>query len=290
MRDFFINHTNVRAQVDIHSYSQLILWPYGYTNDLPADQDTYYEVGMTMQSLVQAVHGITYEAGPIFSTIYQAGGGSPDWTYNNLDILSYCFELRPSEYDYDGFELPADEIIPNNEEILPALLHLSNTDWVRQPLRFRFPQELPLDIFAGTDTVINAEILDGYESVEPGTVRFFYRYDSTAPYTEQVLTDSGDGLYQAVLPATNCFSQPEYYFSAQTSSGATITSPGEIASETYTADVVNPAFFTENLDASPVGWTTEGLWAYGVPSGGEGRMAILIRPAGIREIMFSGTT
>ncbi len=270
MRDFFINHGNVRAQVDIHSYSQLMLWPYGYTDDLPVDQDTYYEVGMAMQSLTHAVHGITYEAGPIFSTIYQAGGGSLDWTYNNLDILSYCFELRPSEYDPDGFELPASEIIPNNEEILPALLYLSDTDWVRLPVRFRFPQELPADISAGTDTVINVEILDGYESVEPTTVRFFYRYDSAAPYTEQVLSDAGDGLYQAVLPATNCFAQPEYYFSVQTGLGLTVTSPGDIATETYMADVVNPAFFVENLDANPVGWTTEGLWAYGVPSGNGG--------------------
>lgn len=129
LRDFFLAHTNVVAQLDIHNYSQLILWPYGYTPTLPPDQNVYADVGFGMQSLIQSVHGRFYDAGPIYTAIYPASGVSLDWTYAQLDILSYSFECRDT--GQFGFLLPPSQIIPNNEELVPAIMHLTNSEWVR---------------------------------------------------------------------------------------------------------------------------------------------------------------
>ena len=49
--------------------------------------------------------------------------------YAQLGILSAAFECRDrGQY---GFLLPPDQIIPNNEELVPAIMHLTNSDWVR---------------------------------------------------------------------------------------------------------------------------------------------------------------
>merc|ERR1712227_1184281 len=83
---------------NIHSYSQLILLPWGFSND-----DLY------------AVHQKTYEVGCIPCLLYVASGGSLDWTLGELGIpYSYAMELRDT--GAYGFLLPPDQIIPTGEE------------------------------------------------------------------------------------------------------------------------------------------------------------------------------
>ncbi len=268
MRDFFYAHPNVRADHDIHSYGQLLLWPYGYKPDPPADWEAYADIGSTMQSLIYGVHGLTYTGGSCYTAIYPVSGGSIDWTYAALDLLSFSLELRDTgEY---GFLLPPEQIIPNNEEILPALLHQTNSDWVRISLRYRFPAGHPTTITSGADTNIPLDIIAHRESINPGSARLYYRYDPSGPFIESLLTSTGDVSYEAVLPATNCTSTPQYYFYAEGDGGTTLASPkGAPGAEVYSPGVTTPGrvtFFTEDLSADP-GWTTVPLWAYGQPTG-----------------------
>ena len=271
LRDFFLANPNVRAQLDIHSYSQLILWPYGYTSALPADQPTYEAVGTAMQELIYGVHGESYTAGPIYTAIYPASGGSLDWTYAQLDILSYSFECRPTS-SFPGFELPPDQIIPNNEELLPAMLHLTNSDWVRSAIRFDFPNGLPAELPAGSDGIVAVTIVGQWEQPIDGTAYLHYRYDVGGPFIDVPLTPLGGDAYEVELPATNCASTPEFYFSVEGDGGSTIVSPrGAPSGGLHTATVTTGvfSFFEESLDANP-GWTTEGQWAWGVPGGAGG--------------------
>ena len=45
----------------IHSYSQLILLPWGYTRDLPEDYDDMLSVALAGADALTAVHGEIYE-------------------------------------------------------------------------------------------------------------------------------------------------------------------------------------------------------------------------------------
>lgn len=36
--DFLTDHANIKAYISIHSYSQLLLYPYGYTSEAPLDK------------------------------------------------------------------------------------------------------------------------------------------------------------------------------------------------------------------------------------------------------------
>lgn len=263
LSDFFIAHPNVRVQLDVHNYGQLILWPYGYTPALSPDHDLFQGIGSAMKSLIFGVHGRTYNIGPVYTAIYPASGVSVDWTYAQRGILSYSYECR------GGFDLPQNQIIPNNEELLPATLHLTNTDWVRAPMRFEFPNGLPSTVTAGADTLIFLRIIPQSESVEPGTANLHYRNDPSGPFSVTPLTPLGGLDYQAVLPATNCTSLPEFYFSAEGSGGTLMTNPRQTpTAQYYSAVVVTQflTFFQQNLDGNP-GWTGQGLWAWGRPTG-----------------------
>jgi len=272
LRDFFIAHPNVRAQLDLHSYTQLILWPHGYTAALPPHQFYYNEVGGAMQSLVKGVHDKDYAMGPIYTTIYPASGGSVDWTYAQQGILSYSFEMRPVSSFEGGFELPIDQIIPACEELVPAILHLTNTEWVRDTMRFEFVNGRPGTLTPGVNTVIDYRILGQTDVVDPAAARLFFRYDPAASFTEAPAQWLGGNDFRATLPATNCLSSVEYYFSAQDQSGTSLVNPRAApAAAPYLAKMVLGAagFATENFDTNP-GWITQGQWAFGQPTGGGG--------------------
>ncbi len=112
----------LRSHVDVHSYSQMILWPWGYTTDLPPFNAVFERVGLAKQAAILEVHGQFYVAGPIATTIYLASGGMTDWVFGARGALSFAYELRDTgQY---GFLLPPDQILPNCEEVYPAFLEL----------------------------------------------------------------------------------------------------------------------------------------------------------------------
>ncbi|GIK20313.1 MAG: hypothetical protein AMXMBFR77_24350 [Phycisphaerales bacterium] len=116
------------AHVDLHSYGQLLLAPWGYTADLPPGHATFQMLGAEMQQIIKSVHNRTYVHGPTYTVLYPISGGATDWFWGDRDAHSFLFELRGS-----GFILPPEEIIPNGEEILPALVHLAA--WAREGAR-----------------------------------------------------------------------------------------------------------------------------------------------------------
>jgi hypothetical protein len=222
-----------------------------------------------MQSLIADVHGHTYAIGP--GEIYSTNGDSNDWGYGELGLFSFAYELRPVGSPW--FELPADEIIPNNEEITPANLYLTNSDWVRAAMRFTFPNGRPSSLTAGVETTIDVNIIGQAEAVSPGTERLYYRFSAGDAFMMVPLTSQGGDAYQATLPAASCAAAPEYYFAATGDGGTTATSPRDApAEDVYTALVTTgeASFYYNGLDSNP-GWTTQGQWAYGQPTGGGGQ-------------------
>lgn len=112
----------LRAHVDVHSYSQMILYPWGNTADLPPFNAVFERVGLAQQVAILSVHQQYYTVGPIATTIYLASGGMTDWVFAVRGALSFTYELRDTgQY---GFLLPPEQILPNCEEVYPAFLEL----------------------------------------------------------------------------------------------------------------------------------------------------------------------
>ncbi|NWS49371.1 CBPA1 Carboxypeptidase, partial [Probosciger aterrimus] len=117
--DFVNNHGNIKAFISIHSYSQLLLYPYGYTKTPVPDHTELHEISEKAVTALSSLYGTRYEYGSIYTTIYQASGATVDWTYNQGIKYSFTFELRDTgRY---GFLLPANQIIPTAQETWLAL-------------------------------------------------------------------------------------------------------------------------------------------------------------------------
>ncbi|NXP14386.1 CBPA1 Carboxypeptidase, partial [Thinocorus orbignyianus] len=118
--DFVKSHGNIKAFISIHSYSQLLLYPYGYTTTPVPDQKELHEISERAVAALTSLYGTKYEYGSIITTIYKASGATVDWTYDQGIKYSFTFELRDTgRY---GFLLPAKQIIPTAEETWEALM------------------------------------------------------------------------------------------------------------------------------------------------------------------------
>jgi carboxypeptidase T len=107
-----------------HSYSQLILFPWGFTAKPLVDEVDLREMrdlAEDMERLIRGVHGQTYTAQQS-SRLYPTAGDTTDWTYGEYDVPSLTIELRPASAMAGGFILPAEQIEPCWEENRPAAL------------------------------------------------------------------------------------------------------------------------------------------------------------------------
>jgi hypothetical protein len=100
----------ITVAIDFHTYSELILWPYGYTfTDVPSDmtQDDH-DVLAAMGQAMAGTNGYTPEQA---SDLYITDGTINDWLYGVHGILNYTFEMYPQTSGQGGF-YPPDEVIP----------------------------------------------------------------------------------------------------------------------------------------------------------------------------------
>ncbi|XP_051975767.1 carboxypeptidase A1-like isoform X1 [Xyrauchen texanus] len=118
--DFVKSHGNLKAFVSIHSYSQMLLYPYGYTHTPAKDQAELHVLARKAITKLQSLYETQYKYGSIVTTIYQASGGTIDWTYDQGIKYSYTFELRDT--GRFGFLLPANQIVPTAKETWLALM------------------------------------------------------------------------------------------------------------------------------------------------------------------------
>ncbi|XP_042551983.1 carboxypeptidase A4 isoform X1 [Dipodomys spectabilis] len=112
--DFIQKHGNFKCFIDLHSYSQLLMYPYGYSMKKAPDAEELDDVARQAAEALASLSGTKYQVGPTCTTVYPASGSSIDWAYDNGIKYSFTFELRDT--GHYGFLLPANQIIPTAEE------------------------------------------------------------------------------------------------------------------------------------------------------------------------------
>uniref|UniRef100_A0A3Q2XWA0 Carboxypeptidase B n=1 Tax=Hippocampus comes TaxID=109280 RepID=A0A3Q2XWA0_HIPCM len=117
------NKSAIKAYITIHSYSQLLLFPYSYTYDLAAHHSELLKIAQGASAALRRLYGTRYTSGPGAATIYPAAGGSDDWAYDLGVKYSFTFELRDTgRY---GFLLPESQIKPTCEETMLAVKYIA---------------------------------------------------------------------------------------------------------------------------------------------------------------------
>ena len=128
IRDFFLAHPSIRVSLNFHSFSELVLWPYGYTyEDVPSDMDPIdYQV--MVRAGTHMAHLSRYTPMQA-SDLYVADGTSDDWVYGQLRIPTWTVELYPTRSSTYYF-YPPDEIIPEqtarNKDMVEYLIALAD--------------------------------------------------------------------------------------------------------------------------------------------------------------------
>ena len=159
-----------------------------------------------------------------------------------------------SEVKYEMFEWGALWGCPTIGLGGPAMLNIS------------FPNGLPEMVLPGHPIEIAVKITEGTEHYIPGTATVYYRY-AGGPFTSKPLEELGGELFRATLPAPHCGDVPEFYFSAQGDQSGVIYKPYGAPANVYACQVGEIRSIMENTFEANPGWTTEGSWGFGKPTG-----------------------
>lgn len=115
---------SVRVYLSVHSYSQLLMYPWAYTQQ--QDVASHDELDAMALAAVQAAsrrYGTQFRHGPIAKTIYEASGSTIDYTYQKGVRFPFVFELRDT--GEHGFLLPREQIRPAAEETMDAMVTIA---------------------------------------------------------------------------------------------------------------------------------------------------------------------
>lgn len=118
VRDWMRGRKKATVLLSFHTFSELILWPFGHTYDqVPSktDQDVFETMGKKMATWNKYTPQKSSE-------LYLASGDTTDWAYDELKIFAFTFELTPDSMFGGGFYPGAEAIEPTfKANIEPAL-------------------------------------------------------------------------------------------------------------------------------------------------------------------------
>jgi carboxypeptidase T len=99
VKAFIESRGNLKVLLSYHTYSELILYPWGYTHD-PMDDSRAHAAYETMAGTMAKMTGYTPEQS---SKLYIASGDTTDWAWGAHKIFSFTFELTPKSMWGGGF-------------------------------------------------------------------------------------------------------------------------------------------------------------------------------------------
>lgn len=269
MRDLAISYgDHLVAHIDYHTYSQLILWPFGYAAGVqtPEPDRTFYDnLATAMSDEILAFSGVFYD--PIQAVdLYPAAGDSSDWFYGELGAKSLTIELRPSSNAAGGFDPPPSTILPTAQENYEAAKLFVE----RTTLPFTFAFDADEIVEADTPTQVTLGISDLVATHDPASVQLLTRIGTSGDFTSTPMTALGNDRYAADLPPAPCGSSIFYSFSVETTDSQTVSFPSTgdfsaLAQQFFIA-------FEDDME-SDTGWAagepgdtaTTGIWERAIP-------------------------
>ncbi|MCZ6812018.1 MAG: FG-GAP-like repeat-containing protein [Planctomycetota bacterium] len=149
--------------------------------------------------------------------------------------------------------------------------------WMNEPpvgVVFSYPGGLPDLIDAGEVTVFEVQLDPFGETIVPGSSAIHVSQNES-PFVETPLTELGEILYRAALPAGVCADRFDFYLSTELTGGLTFTDPPSAPAVTYRAVATSDpeVLISDSIEGDVSGWTivndpslTAGAWEQAEPN------------------------
>ncbi|KAL3425025.1 zinc carboxypeptidase [Phlyctema vagabunda] len=135
------NNVKFVGFLDLHSYSQQVLYPYSYSCAAsPPSQENLEELAMGLAKAIRISSGESYSVssacegavsskdkvgGGVKARMETGGGSAIDWFYHEMRVR-YSYQIKLRDTGSYGFLLPKDNIIPSGEEAYSALKYFGD--------------------------------------------------------------------------------------------------------------------------------------------------------------------
>lgn len=187
---------------DIHSYSELVMWPWGYTANKTPDDASLVSIGTKLA----AINGYTAAQS---IDLYATTGDSLDWLYGGAHVYSILFEIG-KEFQPDR----EDEVRGIIHENMPALVQGIEFAGDRDLRAFEISHTpVPSRAWSAAGHTLEATVTAD-RGVDASKTKLVYRVNAGV-WTEVPMDRVENDSYKADVPAQSAGALIEYYFVAR---------------------------------------------------------------------------
>ncbi len=269
LRDDMLATPNLAIFLDVHCYSQLVLWPYGYDESEPAGPagEIHRAIGLGMAAAIASVNGVSFDPQAAHD-LYIASGTSLDWGWDEAGAYSFTYELRDT--GNFGFVLPPEQIIPSGEEILESLLWTG--EQVLGAAGVTFISPLPTIAAPDSTVTVEVSILSAFAALDSTTATLVVRSDGADQRVPMDVTPSGD--FTAQFTTGDCGTETGILFEIETTDGILLQLSNEEGLP-WNIEIIESTLLFEDDVENDNGWTlgvsgddaTTGIWVRVDPNG-----------------------
>ena len=124
VRDFVRSQPRMRVLLTFHTFSELVLYPWGHTRDQIGDHIGTKEDFAIYSKMANDMAAWNHYKPEQSSDLYIASGDTTDWSYGELGIFSFTFELTPKSQFNGGFYPEPTVIQPTFEANLKPMMYM----------------------------------------------------------------------------------------------------------------------------------------------------------------------